>query len=117
MSDETNSWKNTIEHLFWMTKTYETMPAGALALKLSEEVGEFSEIMLHELGYLRHKDKEWKDTPIEEAADIINILIGTLAMHYPDKSAGQLSDDLYAAVKKKGAKYARIIGADKDLVI
>jgi len=108
-------WNEEIFKLFFMTSKYETAPDFALTIKLSEEVGEFSEVMLHEMGYLRHKNKEWKDTPIEEAADIINVLIGTLAVHYPDVPPEELSDDLLAAVKKKGAKYARLIGAPEDL--
>jgi len=117
MATDRTNWNGLIGQLFYMTRKYETMPAVALTVKLAEEVGEFSEVMLHELGYLRHKDKDWKDTPVEEAADIINVLIGALAVHYPDKTPGQLSDELFAAVKKKGAKYARIIGATEDLPI
>ncbi len=112
---ERNDWGKLVQHLFWMTRTYETAPSFALTIKLAEEVGEFSEVMLHELGYLHHKDKEWKDTPVEEAADIINVLIGTLAVHYPDKTPGQLSDDLFDAITKKGKKYGRIIGATEDV--
>lgn len=112
-----NRWDLLIGSLFNITSNYETMPPEALTIKLAEEVGEFSEIMLYEMGFLRHKDKEWKDTPIEEAADIINVLIGTLAMHYPDKAPWELSNDLYEAVKKKGTKYAGLIGATEDLPV
>jgi len=108
-------WNEEIFKLFFMTSKYETMPPVALTVKLSEEVGEFSEVMLHEMGYLRHKDKVWKDTPIEEAADIINVLIGTLAVHYPDLAPEVLSDELLAAVKKKGTKYAGLIRGTEDL--
>ena len=110
-------WDEVIHYLFRITRDHETMPPEALTIKLSEEVGEFSEIMLHEMGFLRHKDKEWKDTPVEEAADIINVLIGTLSMHYPEKDVRELADELFAAVKKKGTKYARLIGAEQDLPI
>jgi len=117
MTDTTQDWNKLIGDLFEMTHAYETMPPQALTIKLAEEVGEFSEIMLHEMGYLRHKDKEWKDTPAEEAADIINVLIGTLAMHNPDKTPRELTDELFAAVQKKGMKYAKLIRADKDIPI
>jgi len=113
----TNNWDLLIDRLFSIISKYETTPPEALTIKLAEEVGEFSEIMLHEMGFLRHKNKEWKDTPIEEAADIINVLIGILAMHYPDKTPGELSNDLYEAIKKKGTKYARLIGATEDLSV
>jgi len=77
-------WDTVIVGLLAMTREHEHAPAWALAIKLSEEVGELSEIMLHELGHLHHKDKEWKDTPVEESADIINVILGLLAVHYPD---------------------------------
>jgi len=104
-------WDNLISHLFNITQSKEDAPPYALTMKLSEEVGEFNEVMLHELGFLRHKDKDWKDTPIEEAADIINVLIGTLAVHYPNKTPEELSAELKIAMIKKGNKYARILGA------
>lgn len=115
MSDDRCDWNKLISYLFWMTRRHETAPAIALTVKLAEEVGEFSEVMLHELGFLKHKNKEWKDTPAEEAADIINVLISTLSVHYPDKTPGELCDELFAAVQKKGAKYARLLGAEKDV--
>jgi len=105
----------TIMALFDITREHEDMPATALTIKLSEEVGEFSEVMLHEMGYLRHKDKVWKDTPISEAADIINVLIGTLSVHYPDTPTSELFDQLRSALIVKGKKYAKLIGVDGDL--
>lgn len=116
-TDDKINWNTAIDYLFLMTRNFETMPAVALTIKLQEEVGEFSEVMLHEMGYLRHKDKEWKDTPVEEAADIINVIIGALVMHYPDKTPREISNELYAAVRKKGKKYAGLIGADKDISV
>ena len=106
------NWDALMRQMFDITQEHETAPPFALTIKLAEEVGEFSEIMLHEFGFLRHKDKEWKDTPIEEAADIINVLIGALAVHYPEKSPDDLTEELYAAMLKKGTKYARLIGAE-----
>jgi hypothetical protein len=105
-------WNKLIEQMFQITQEYENAPAFALTIKLAEEVGEFSEIMLHEFGFLHHKDKEWKDTPIEEAADIMNVLVGALAVHYPHKTPKQLSDELSAAMLKKGTKYARLLGSE-----
>ncbi len=108
-------WNETIETILWMVGKYETMPTAALTMKLSEELGEFSEVMLHELGFLHHKNKVWKDTPIEEGADIINVLLGALAQHYPDKTPSQISTELHAAMIKKGRKYGSLIGADADI--
>ena len=116
-TDERINWNTALDYLFWMTRNFETMPPAALTIKLQEEVGEFSEVMLHEMGYLRHKDKEWKDTPVEEAADIINVIIGILVTHYPEKTPGEISNELYTAVKKKGKKYARLIGVNEDVSI
>jgi len=107
-------WDTVIVGLLAMTREHEHAPAWALAIKLSEEVGELSEIMLHELGHLHHKDKEWKDTPVEESADIINVILGLLAVHYPDKTPSELSDELLAAMVKKGNKYGRVIGAEPN---
>ena len=100
-----------------MTRKHEDSPAWALTIKLSEEVGELSEIMLHELGHLRHKDKEWKDTPVEEAADIVNVLLGLLAVHYPDNTPEELSRAFLQAMVKKGKKYGRVVGARPDLFV
>ncbi len=110
-------WNKVMYGLIEMTRAHEDAPAWALVIKLSEEVGELSEIMLHELGELHHKtDKEWKDTPIEESADIINVLLGMLAVHYPDKTSAEISQELLDAMVKKGTKYARLIGADADIL-
>lgn len=110
-----SDWNDAIIFLCHLVRDYEKAPDYALTIKLSEEVGEFSEIMLYEMGHLHHKNKKMKDTPAEEAADIINVLVGALITHYPDKSPSQISDELLAAVKKKGKKYAKLIGADDDL--
>jgi len=109
-------WNAIMPRLIYMASTYEHAPAWALSMKLSEEAGELSEIMLHELGHLHHKDKEWKDTPTEEAADIINVLLALLAVHYPEKTSEEISDELLTAMQKKGKKYATILGAPNYLL-
>ena len=110
-----SDWNKTIQTLLEMTKEHEDAPAWALTIKLSEEVGELSEIMLHEFGHLHHKDKEWKDTPMGEGADIINTLLGLLQAHYPDKTPEEISQELFEESIRKGTKYGRILGADADL--
>jgi hypothetical protein len=111
-----SDWNKTIGTMLEMTREHEKAPAWALTMKLSEEVGELSEIMLYELGHLHHKkDKDWKDTPVEEAADIMNVLLGLMSVHYPKKTPEELSWELLDAMIKKGMKYGRIIGADDDL--
>lgn len=110
-----SDWNKTIETLLTMSREHEDAPAWALTIKLSEEVGELSEIMLHEFGHLHYKDKEWKDTPVEESADIMNVILSMLALHYPDKTPEELSWELLDAMIKKGMKYGRVIGAPEDL--
>ncbi len=115
MIDNSYTWNDTILGLLLLTKEFEEAPAYVLTIKLQEELGEFSEVMLHEMGYLKHKDKVWKDTPIEEAADIINVLLGALSKHYSSMSSEELSEELFHAMKKKGAKYARLLGAKSNI--
>ncbi len=110
-----SDWNSVIKFLSEMVREHDDAPAYAMTIKLSEEVGEFSEIMLKEFGFLKHKTKEWKDTPAEEAADIINVLIATLVAHYPDKTPDEISNELLTAMIKKGDKYAKLIGAGDSL--
>lgn len=99
-----DQWTTVIQKLFHLTQNYETMPVVALSLKLAEETGKFSKHMLYELGYLPHKtDKVWKDTPAEEAAYIINVLISALSAHYPLKSP-----ELLTAMEVKGKNMQEI---------
>lgn len=107
-------YEQTIYNLFDMTKKYEEAPACALGLKLSEETGEFSEALLYELGYLHHKKDKVFEPPMEEAADIINVLTGVLAVHYPEKTTEMLLVELLAALNKKGRKYAKILGVEDE---
>lgn len=96
-----------IAALFQMSKEREDAESWALALKLGEELGEFQEAVLKEYGYLQHK--EVKEDPFHEAADIINVLIGFFAVHYPGLSAEQLTEKLYEAIASKGDKYAKVV--------
>lgn len=105
-------WDTLILTLLEMTREYETATSWAMTMKLTEEVGELNEVMLYEHGYLQYKDKEWKDTPIEEAADILNTVLGMLSKHYPDKTPEEISQELIGASLKKGKKYGRILGAE-----
>lgn len=96
-----------IHWLFEMTQQGETAPPLALGVKLSEEVGEFSEALLKQQGFLAHK--ELKERPIDEAADIFNVLIGCLAVMYPERTPYELTEELYDAICTKGEKYERIL--------
>lgn len=106
-------FRAVVEELFMMVQENEEAPAWALGLKLSEETGEFSEVLLHDLGFLKHKDKEFEPL-IEEAADVFNVIIGVLARRFPDENPIDLTEDFLQAVQKKGAKYAKLMGVENE---
>jgi NTP pyrophosphatase (non-canonical NTP hydrolase) len=82
-------------------------PVFARNSKVMEEVGEFSEALLHKFGYLPHKTPK---EPIEgEAADVILTIIDTLAAAYPELSAGELSEMLSAQIDKKSKKWVTVM--------
>lgn len=76
--------------------------------KIMEEVGEFSEALLHKLGHLPHKTMK---EPIEgEAADIILCVIDTLASVYPDLTPIELANMLSLHLEKKSQKWVSVMG-------
>jgi NTP pyrophosphatase (non-canonical NTP hydrolase) len=86
-----------------------TFPVLARNSKVMEEVGEFSEALLHKLGFLPHKKLK---EPIEgEAADVIMTIIDTLAGAYPELSAGELTEMLSAQIDKKSKKWVTVMDA------
>ena len=46
-----DNWDGIVNSLCKMVREHDDAPAIAMTVKLSEEVGEFSEIMLHEFGF------------------------------------------------------------------
>jgi NTP pyrophosphatase (non-canonical NTP hydrolase) len=80
-----------------------------LGLKLAEEVGELSEVLLKDNGFLPHK--EVKEDAFHEIADIINVCIGILAQSGGCKnmSPSDIIDALIAAIETKTKKYASIV--------
>ncbi len=84
-----------------------TWPPLVRNAKLMEEVGEFSEALLHKLGHLPHKTMK---EPIEgEAADIILCVIDTLAGVYPELSAEELRTMLETQLTKKSQKWVTVM--------
>lgn len=82
-------------------------PALARNAKIMEEVGEFSEALLHKFGFLPHKKLK---EPIEgEAADVIMCVIDTLASAYPELSSGELAEMLSAQIDKKSRKWGIVM--------
>jgi len=102
-----------IEALFEMVQTYEDAPSWALALKLTEEVGEFHETVLQDNGYLEHKPPKLDEDLFYEAADIINVLIGFLAVRFQQFTPTELAEMLYSAIATKGDKYADVLRAEE----
>jgi len=96
-----------MEKIMTVVRNFERSHPIVLALKISEEYGEFSETVLKHCGYLEHK--EVNESPIHEAADIINVLISTLVLLYPEKFVTDIIDELTQAFKEKGEKYHKIL--------
>ncbi len=99
--------RGIIHKLLTMTRDKETSPAWALGLKLAEECGEVNEALLRDLGFLRHK--EAKEGVINEVADVFNVCLGLLAVHYPNSTPTEICVALEHAMHQKGQKYADIL--------
>lgn len=100
-----------IKSLFALSCTAEnsTFPVLVRNTKIMEEVGEFSEALLHKLGYLPHKTMK---EPLEgEAADIIICVIDTLAAAYPELSPDELTVMLADQLLKKSRKWVSVMVA------
>jgi NTP pyrophosphatase (non-canonical NTP hydrolase) len=84
-----------------------TFPVLARNAKTMEELGEFSEALLHKLGHLPHKTMK---EPIEgEAADVILCIIDTLAGAYPELKAYELALILEIQLRKKSQKWEKVM--------
>lgn len=117
----TTDFYEEIQRGFELTLEHEDAPSWALGLKLGEECGEFSMDLLKVHGFLRHK----KYTPelFEEAADIINVLIGVLSQRAKEMGifaqgspqptveevAMNLTDLLKEAISRKIDKYKHVL--------
>lgn len=100
-----------IEFMLRTARSYENMEPLALVGKVAEETGELAAAVNTMLGYMPHK--QLKDTPYEEAADIINVLTGLLVKLYPNDSIDVIKKNLDTALQKKGDKYVSIVGPEK----
>jgi len=82
-------------------------PVLARNSKIMEELGEFSEALLHKLGMLPHKEMK---EPIEgEAADVIICVIDALAGAYPEMTAEGLTGMLEFQLGKKSLKWKTVM--------
>lgn len=84
-----------------------TRPVLVKNAKLMEEVGEFSEAALFELGYLPHK--ALKESSFGEAADVIICVVDELSSLHPHMSPDQVIDMLRKHIDWKSDKWERIM--------
>jgi NTP pyrophosphatase (non-canonical NTP hydrolase) len=81
-------------------------------MKVSEELGELSEAVSRDLGYMSHKTDEYEDS-MYEAADIIIALAALIVNHNNElhhKSPIETLAELKRAIAKKTRKYATAMG-------
>ena len=71
--------------------------------KLFEEVGEFSEALLHKEGFLPHKTM--KEPLIGEAADIINCVVDVLSAAYTEYTIDEVMIELERHMAIKSQKW------------
>lgn len=83
------------------------LPVLARLGKVTEEVGEFAETVIHHEGFLDHKVV--KETPFGECADVIICSIDTLASCYPELSSERVVEHLLEMIKVKQAKWERVV--------
>lgn len=84
-------------------------PILASLAKCTEELGEFAEASMYNMGYLQHK--QLKETPFAEAADVIICVVDTLAAQYPELSVDYIQEALEAELTRKQVKW---IAVSKD---
>ena len=72
-----------------------------------EEVGEFSEALLHKLNYLPHKTM--KEPLAGEAADVILCILDTMSAAYPELSEEALGSLILEQMEKKTQKWKDVM--------
>lgn len=81
---------------------YERFPTEIRALKLQEEVGEFSEATLVHYGWIK---KELKEPQVGELADVIICAVDTYISSHPQVGITQLIQELQQHLDKKMLKW------------
>ncbi len=95
--------------------TYNTFPLFVRNSKIMEELGEFSEALMHKLGYLPHKTM--KEPLMGEAADVIICVLDTLSAAYPELTEDELYNELQEQFVKKSEKWKTVMKQRHDLGI
>lgn len=78
-------------------------PVLASMAKCQEELGEFSEATLVQLGYLKYKTL--KEDSFGEAADVMICVLDTLAAQYPELSSERIMEIFEERVSQKIKKW------------
>ncbi len=91
-----------------------TLPVLARNAKLMEETGEFSQALLHKLGYLPHKTMN--EPLMGEGADVILCLLDTLASAHPEMDPNELLEALSEQLKKKSLKWKQVMTIRAEIV-
>jgi NTP pyrophosphatase (non-canonical NTP hydrolase) len=72
-----------------------------------EELGEFSEALMHKEGHLPHKTM--KEPLAGEAADVIICVLDTFAAANPELSISEVSSLLQRHLEKKTLKWSKML--------
>lgn len=96
------------KHLIKISRSPENVwPLFVRNSKIMEEVGEFSEALMHKMGYLPHKTM--KESLIGEAADVFITVMDTLAHAYPDMTPEELDIAVKDQIALKAAKWVSVM--------
>jgi NTP pyrophosphatase (non-canonical NTP hydrolase) len=86
---------------------HNTKPLFVRNSKIMEELGEFSEALMHKEGHLPHKTM--KEPLAGEAADVIICVLDTFAAANPELSISEVSSLLQRHLEKKTLKWSKML--------
>ncbi len=95
-------------------KKQNTLPTLARNVKAGEEFGEFSQALLHKLGYLPHKNLD--ESLMGETADLIMCALDTLCSAYAELSEEEVYSELEKQIAKKSIKWEKVMNVRYELV-
>ena len=91
---------------------YNNKPLFVRNSKIMEELGEFSEALMHQEGYLPHKTM--KEELAGEAADVIICVLDTFAAANPGLTVFEVSALLQKHLELKTAKWERVLAISQQ---
>lgn len=99
---------NTFQRLVTLGRSeFNTLPLFVRNSKIMEELGEFSEALMHKMGFLPHKIM--KEPLVGEAADVILCIVDTLSCAYPELSDEEVVALLQEHLLKKSYKWEKVM--------